>query len=125
MFLLTGCGIGGHWMNGNPFPEPITPYLHYWEKAGASPETRREDSVLCEGRRSDTEPFPYEYNKKLWLPNEKMAQARRRLANQWKVCMMEKGYVYTGKCYDTEYTRKYPSPSCKGRVLEKLIRLHD
>ncbi len=48
--VLSACGIGGQWMNGNPNAgRNIKPYLHYWEKAGVTVEQRREDWLKCGG----------------------------------------------------------------------------
>lgn len=48
--MLTSCGIGGHWMNGNPFREPVKPYIDYWEKEGMTKESRLNDWVVCGGQ---------------------------------------------------------------------------
>ena len=47
--LLVACGIGGFWMEGNPFPTPIKPYLRHLEKPGVTDEQRREDCRTCGG----------------------------------------------------------------------------
>ena len=46
--VLTACGIGGHWMEGNPvLDRNITPYLHHWFKENVTMEERRTDSRAC------------------------------------------------------------------------------
>lgn len=91
-FVLTGCGIGGMWMNGNPFPTPIKPYLENWEKNGVTSEERREDSFACGGSRDDRQPFSRGNEKTLMLPGETIWQTRERLGIEWANCMRRKGY---------------------------------
>lgn len=117
---LSGC-LYGQCMNGpcalehSRIIKSITPYLQKWEKAGVSPEARGEDSVDCGG---NTSSMSNHKEKSLQLPDETIWEARSRLANQWRQCMLDKGYLYTGKCYDTKRTKD--DPACKGRILEPL-----
>ncbi|MHA6908443.1 hypothetical protein ACQUJS_08400 [Ralstonia pseudosolanacearum] len=55
---LTGCGIGGFWMNGDPSAgKNLKPYLEEWEKPGASSEMRGQASASCGGGDSDRAPL--------------------------------------------------------------------
>jgi len=95
--LLTACGIGGQWMNGNPNAgKNIKPYLHYWEKSGVRAEQRREDSVVCGGSRSDTHPNSVNDRDetKQKLPEETIWTTSERLSIAWVNCMKNMGYQY-------------------------------
>lgn len=42
IFLLSGCGIGGFWMNGDPsVGKNLKPYGAHWVKDGMTKESRR------------------------------------------------------------------------------------
>lgn len=45
--ILTGCGIGGWWMNGNPNVgrTPFVPEMMYWKKEGISDSMRKNDWI--------------------------------------------------------------------------------
>ena len=97
ILVLSACGIGGQWMNGDPSAgKNIKPYLHYWVKEGVTTEQRREDSVSCGGSRSDTHPHGVNdrKEKKLMLPGETVWETRERIVKAWKDCMENKGYHY-------------------------------
>ena len=81
------------WMNGNPFPAPIKPYLENWEKTGVTPEERREDSFACDGSRDDRQPFSRGNEAVLMLPGETIWDTYTRLGNAWANCMRAKGYA--------------------------------
>jgi len=128
--LLTACSIGNGRICGPQTPKVNCdkealekllhpkPYLHKWNKEGVSPEMRRDDAFNCGGRRSDTHPMSRNNEEALQLSGETIWDANKRLVNLWRQCMLNKDYIYIGKCYDTEYGRD--DPSCKGRVLEPL-----
>ncbi|WP_250888301.1 hypothetical protein [Ralstonia solanacearum] len=105
---LTGCGIGGFWMNGDPSAgKNLKPYLEEWEKPSATPETRRQDSASCGGGDSNHAPlFTATEIKAEQRPGEKENFAYSRLHHNWQRCMLAKGYRYTGKCYSQS------SPGC-------------
>lgn len=92
-FFLEGCGIGGMWMNGNPFPTPTKPHLQKWEKIDMTPEGRRDDSFACGGSRDDDKPFTRGNIESLMLPGETPLQTRERLGSEWVTCMKGKGYI--------------------------------
>lgn len=97
ILVLSACGIGGQWMNGDPSAgKNIKPYLHYWVKEGVTSEQRREDSVSCGGSRSDTHPHGVNDRdeRKLMLPGETIWKTRERISIAWANCMKDKGYRY-------------------------------
>ncbi|ABR91905.1 Uncharacterized conserved protein [Janthinobacterium sp. Marseille] len=92
-FLITGCGVGGMWMNGNPSPISIEPHLQKWKKNGMTPDERRDDSFVCGGSRDDDKPFTRGNVEGQMLPGETVWQTRERLGREWVNCMKGKGYV--------------------------------
>jgi hypothetical protein len=109
-FIVSGCGIGGMWMNGNPFPNPVKPYLEYWEKPGWTAETRMQSSADCGGGYSDRPGPSQKQIKEAKKNGETEGQTYVRLFKEWERCMVKKGYRYTGECYDNEISRA--SPAC-------------
>jgi hypothetical protein len=94
-FLLTGCGIGGFWMNGDPFAaKNIKPYLQYWEKPGMTPEGRRRDSVGCGAGNTDYVGFNGPSLKNHQRPGETEKETESRLMQDWHTCMRGKDYRY-------------------------------
>lgn len=112
---LSGCGIGGFWMNGSPFTAPSKPYLQRWEKPDISPEQRRYDSRGCGSDWPETAAYPDDVsfsNERMNTtkkPGENVYATDRRLFDDWQRCMLKKGYVYTGMCQDTEISRSRPA----------------
>ena len=95
--FLSGCGIGGYWMEGNPsMGRDIKPYLHYWVKEGVTAEQRREDSANCGGSNSDTHPdsVSQQYEQEIKRSNETIFETRKRINQLWRECMEQKGYSY-------------------------------
>lgn len=93
LFLLNGCGIGGHWMTGDPFYKPdIKPYLQYWEKEGMTEEGRRGDSIECGGPPNDSIQFGSNAIQAAQQPGETERETETRLRQDWVVCMRGKGY---------------------------------
>ena len=108
-FLLEGCGIGGMWMNGNPFPTPVKPYLEYWEKPGMTADSRMQVSASCGGGLSDRPGHSEEQIKAAQRNGEKRGQTYARLFNDWERCMIKNGYSFKGECYDNEISRSKPA----------------
>lgn len=114
-FLLSGCGIGGWWMNGNPFLEAPQPTLQQWEKLGINPERRREDAVKC-----GADPYSASTD---WAPgtsrnqivaaqrnDETERQTSLRLYHAWERCMLKTGYQFTGPCIkDSKFSSARPA----------------
>lgn len=92
------------------------PYLHYWEKPGATEEIRRQDSLAC-----GTANTPYAIENVVFPspPSGRHSDEEYKgLFYSWERCMVQRGYQFTGKCYDNEIGRR--KPACAGRVLEPL-----
>ncbi len=100
---LSGCGIGGMWMNGNPHMEPIQPYGAHWVKERMTREQRRADSWSCGAagtvHAADHVVFTNEQRDAVRLFTDKDNYVPdERLLNQWRICMQSKGYVYMNIC---------------------------
>ena len=86
---LSGCGIGGYWMNGNPNIGPSYPYGAHWIKEGMTTESWRQDWVACGGMKDGS------YAAGPRLPGETGdIAASDRKARQLATCMQYKGYKY-------------------------------
>jgi len=98
--VVSSCGIGGQWMNGNPRAgKNIKPYLHYWEKGSMTEDGRRADSRVCGAGATvygaDHVAFSREQASTEMKVNERDdLDARERLRDIWKSCMKNKGYNY-------------------------------
>jgi hypothetical protein len=91
---LTACGIGGHWMTGDPSAgRDVKPRLQYYEKPGWTPEERRRDSEACGAigldDRADLAESRIQAEQ---LPGEIERQTMFRLREAWLACIREKGY---------------------------------
>lgn len=75
------------WMNGNPFPSPIKPYLRNWEKINMTSETRKADSVMCGGSRDEGQPYYTGDEEARILPSETIGKTRVSLRIEWVNCM--------------------------------------
>jgi hypothetical protein len=100
---LTGCGIGGYWMNGNPNHSPTYPYGAHWIKDGMTRESRRVDSWACGAAKTvigaDHPVFPDDELKAAKLPSDlNDILAIGRVTDKWAICMQAKGYTRIGKC---------------------------
>lgn len=99
--VLTSCGIGGQWMNGNPSAgKNIKPYIQHWVKNNMTEEGRRVDSWTCGAGATvygaDHVAFSKEQASEEKKPNEKDdIAARLRLEEKWKYCMRSMGYRHT------------------------------
>lgn len=94
---LHGCGIGGMWMNGNPFygREPYVPPRDYWVKKGVVDSSQRSsDWIECGG--------DYQGGGKDSFPESEMPEflARKNYYKNIQRCMLEKSYKYVGRCHD-------------------------
>jgi hypothetical protein len=110
--LISGCGIGGFWMNGNPHLSPPEPYVRNFEKSNVTDEQRLQDWLNCGGLDDGN------YAAGKILPGETSAQESRRTNHALQHCMLDKSYQFTGACYDNEIGRN--SPGCAGRELTPL-----
>lgn len=146
--FLSGCGIGGFWMEGvggqarEDYLKSIAiEYgnpLRKWDKPGMTPEERRQDAFNCGGGRGVVSPESACWSSPKGCPDvsdevpvfgknkikiaqradETENQTYTRLLHVWQRCMIKKGYRFTGKCYDNEIGRA--SPACAGRQLQPL-----
>lgn len=103
-FTQTGCGIGGYWMNGDPFYKPdIKPYISYWTKEEMTEESRLNNWVACGGLPNGS----FALDRKKRLPEESSDIFRARLEHDFERCMLRTGYRYTGNC-SSEYMKSQP-----------------
>ncbi|WP_146193533.1 hypothetical protein [Corticimicrobacter populi] len=92
---LYGCGIGGFWMNGNPFSSETKLYGEHWVKEGMTQESRLDDTVACGSARTERLGFSAEKKRLERRPEEPDdAKAVGRLTERWVQCMKSKGYHY-------------------------------
>ena len=89
-------------------------YGQQWEKKDATTENWRRDWVDCGGR----DDGGYGVYSPPQSASEQMQRASREKYQSLAVCMIQKGYVFTGACYDNEIGRR--SVACQGRVLTPL-----
>ena len=100
---LTGCGIGGFWMNGNPNHSPTYPYGAHWAKNGMTRESRRLDSWACGAARTELAANgPIFSDDDITLEKSAIDKndygPRGRLFDKWGGCMQAKGYTYLEQC---------------------------
>jgi hypothetical protein len=92
---LSSCGIGGHWMTGDPFYKPdIKPYMNYWQKQDMTSDSRLHDWQACGGNYNGT----FSWKTKEQIPGESNEEARTRQEFAFQHCLIDKGYHYTGDC---------------------------
>lgn len=105
-FLLTSCGTQVA-LSGRAYDDyqrSIKPYIAYWEKPGASEETRLKDWLACGGQPNGN--FGVTAKNHL-LPGETESAARTRLEFEFQRCMIRSGYRYTGDC-SSDYMKARP-----------------
>ena len=95
MLFLSGCGIGGWWMEGNPFSagKPYIPQYLKWSKSGADTNLIQNDWVICGGKR----------NGSVTIISDNLSQYEEALAydrkyDEVEACMFNRGYRYIGSC---------------------------
>ena len=99
LMSLGGCGIGGHWMNGDPSAgKNVKPYGAHWVKEGMTRESRREDLAAC-GSVSGNEDVRFkdeqvEAARQAGEPNT--INAYLKLRDILGQCMSERGYQPVG-----------------------------
>ena len=93
--FLIGCGIGGWYMQGDPYPEKPISELSRWKKNNDEEGQRMKDWLSCGGTNSGM---------------VKLSSADRNLSRSEEIaladkeydlaqaCMINKGYIYIGKC---------------------------
>ena len=113
--LLTGgcCPNGCFVLSGDAYLALAYSTLWHdrWEKEGTSTQVRHDDWIACGGDKYGN----FAPEEKILLA-EKAANeedtifAHRRLFHNVLRCMRDKGYHFTGECYDNETSRA--SPAC-------------
>lgn len=102
--LVSGCGIGGFWMNGNPsVGRNLKPYGTHWIKEGMTRDGRRTDSWSCGAANTivaaDHVIFATEKIDAERISSDQNDYGPRgRLFDRWGICMQSKGYVYLENC---------------------------
>ena len=92
---LYGCGIGGFWMNGNPFLGETKLYGEHWVKEGMTQESRLDDIVACGSGRTERILFSKEKIMSEQRPDDANdIAAYLRLRSALGKCMESKGYHY-------------------------------
>ncbi len=115
----TGCGIGGHWMNGDPFYKPyIKPYIAYWTKEGITEESRLNDWVECGGLPDGS----FALDRKKRLPEESSDIFRTRLEFEFQRCMLRANYHYTGNC-SSEHMKARPLCNSPWGQLNEIYKI--
>lgn len=96
--LLSGCGIGGFWMNRDPsVGKNLKPYGAHWVKDGMTRESRRFDLVTCGSPSGEVVEFSQDQIAKEKNPSEPNdIAAYIRLRDSVGVCMQSKSYTPVG-----------------------------
>jgi len=104
LFLLSGCGIGGFWMNGNPYVKNHIPsLLDRWDSPDKTVEEKRQQWVACGGRANG-----YYWVDPTGLTDDEYKATSRKKSEQLQICMLSMGYYYRGLC-DNEVVRTLPA----------------
>lgn len=96
--LLSGCGVGGFWMNGNPsVGQNLKPYGAHWVRDGMTKDSRRLDLIACGSPSGEEIEFSQDQINREKNPNEPNdIAAYLRLRGKVGVCMQSKGYMPVG-----------------------------
>lgn len=106
---LSGCGLGGQWLNGHPHPPPPVPYLTLWQAVDDNPAKRIRDSRACGGDQPDGY-FPFADERNDSTPYNQHTQQRLQ---DWERCMLGKGYRFSGQCQPGYSNGRYrDAPAC-------------
>lgn len=89
---LTGCGIGGVWLEPSNRPlRPSYPFGARWVKEGMTRESRKADWVACGGGENLSDGFRKWIQPEPWETFWPMKDAHSK---QLSSCMQSKGYDY-------------------------------
>ena len=94
--LLSSCGIGGFWMNGNPHMEPTQPYGAHWIKDGMTKDSRRFDFVECGGGIDLGDGYEVQSNQS--KSTQEIFDGLNTHVHRVLTCMKSKSYEYLPKC---------------------------
>ena len=104
-FILTGCGIGGFWMNGNPNLSESVPLRADWQKDSSSTAGLTLDWVECGGDSKG-----WYYIERSPTDTGESDQEKSRLKHYAiQRCMQDKGYRYIGCC---DNSIQQATPAC-------------
>ena len=112
---VSGCGIGGMWMEGKPLflseYSPPQKFITFWNQPGVNEEQKMQDWLACPGGTRNGG-FGYDMTKQ--KPDETDAMTMRRLENNFYRCLIRKGYRYraceVGKMLDEVICEAPPKP---------------
>ena len=93
-FILTGCGIGGFWMNGNPTLSESIPLRADWQKDSSSITDLTQDWVECGG---DSKGWYY-VERSTTDTGQSYHEKNNLKYDAIQRCMLTKGYRYIGGC---------------------------
>lgn len=102
----SGCSVGFVPTN----LKPAKANLEYWDKLGMTQESRLKDAADCGGGYTIYTGFSQETIRVAQLPGETERGTRSRLLHDWERCILNKGYRFTGTCYDNDVSKA--SPAC-------------
>ena len=112
---LTGCGIGGVWLEPSNAPrEPAYPYGARWVKEGMTRESRKADWIACGGGPDLQDGFRKLVQPETWEFFWPQKEAHRK--NLWE-CMNSKNYEYFIRGHEFEYPKLTgKASSCDART---------
>lgn len=108
--LLGCCPNGCFIVTGEAFRKAAnpTPYLDQWVKPGVTKEQLLQTSAECGGGIGERPGFSEEKIAKVRQPGDSWMDAYSRLFIDYERCLIEKGFKYTGPCYNNEVSRRLP-----------------
>jgi hypothetical protein len=109
IFAISGCSLGFVATD----LKPVKANLEYWMKPGMTEENRIRDAGDCGGGYTNYTGFSESAIAARKIAGETDLETRGRLFHEWERCVLNKGYRYTGNCYDNEISRA--SPACGAR----------
>lgn len=110
-FILTGCGIGGFWMNGNPNLSESVPLRADWQKDSNSTADLVQDWIECGGDSKG-----WYYVERSPTDTGQSYQSKSSLKHYAiQRCMLAKGYQYIGRC---DNAIRQATPACnKNKIV--------
>jgi hypothetical protein len=92
---LSGCGIGGHWMTGDPSAgKNVKPYGAHWVKEGMTREARKNDWIQCGGAQGLNDGYERTSN----ISNKDFFDGLNLHRKKIRSCMDGKGYRWKEQC---------------------------
>lgn len=107
--VMAGCSYPIILVGPRP-SEPGPPRIESWIKPDTSAEQRVQDSIDCKGNEKGDPVFSQINIQEAMQPEDKDERdARDRMYDNWERCMLNKGYLYTGQCFSSEFSRSRPA----------------